>query len=178
MKKAALFLWIGSLAFSGWSQYSPVDQGSSVRFKIKNFGFSVTGSFSGLQGQVQFDPNNPSKDGFDVTLKASTINTGNNLRDNHLRENTYFDATTYPQIHFVSTRVSVSQTSGHFVVAGKLTIKKTTKDVSFPFSATPSGTGYLFSGEFNLNRRDFDVGGSSTISDSLQVMLSVLAKKN
>ncbi len=160
------------------AQYKPVDQGSAVQFKIKNFGFSVSGSFTGLDGKIDFNPNNLAASAFDVSIDANSINTDNNMRDNHLREDTYFDVKNYPRIHFVSTKVTTSNKEGILFVFGKLTIKNQTKEISFPFTATPSGSDYLFKGEFKINRRDFGVGGSSTISDNLQVSLSVLAKKN
>jgi hypothetical protein len=42
---------------------------------------------------------------------------------------------------------------------------------------TASGNDLLFKGSFKLNRRDFDIGGSSTIANQLTVSLSVFAKK-
>ena len=60
---------------------------------------------------------------------------------------------------------------------GELNIKNHTKEISFPFLAEPSGDGYLFKGVFTINRRDFDVGGSSIISDNAEISLSVYANK-
>ncbi|HTS43183.1 MAG TPA: YceI family protein [Puia sp.] len=177
MKRIILFVLIVIAGKIAQAQYKPVDKGSSVQFKIKNFGFNTGGSFSGLSGAIQFDPNNLSAAAFDVTVDANTINTDITMRDNHLREDTYFDVKNYPRIHFVSTKVSQSNKQGTFIMYGKLTIKKTTKDISFPFTATSEDDGYLFKGEFKINRRDFDVGGSNTISDNLEVLLSVLSKK-
>ncbi len=159
------------------AQYTPVDQGSSISFKIKNFGFNVSGSFSGLQGSIRFDPDNPSSGSFDVSIDANSINTGIDSRDGHLREESYFDVKKYPRIRFVSEKIEASG-KGSYTVSGKLTIKNHTKDISFPFTATAVENGLLFKGEFKINRKDFDVGGSSTISNGLDVMLSVLAKKS
>jgi polyisoprenoid-binding protein YceI len=155
----------------------PTDNESSVKFKIKNFGFNVTGSFTGLAGTIDFDPNNLAACHFDVTINAKTINTGVDMRDNHLRKSEYFDVENYPQIKFVSVRISPSNKSGTLFIFGKLTIKNTTRDISFPFKATPVENGYRFDGEFKINRRDYKVGGGSTASDNLTVMLSVVAKK-
>jgi polyisoprenoid-binding protein YceI len=176
MKKILLFALLGFAGKITHAQYKPVDKGSSIQFKIKNFGFNTGGSFSGLSGTIQFDPNNLSTAAFDVSIDANSINTDNNSRDNHLREDTYFDVKNYPRIHFVSTKVTQSKEGG-FMMYGKLTIKKKTEDISFPFTATPADGGFLFKGEFKINRRDFDVGGSSTISDNLEVVLSVLSAK-
>jgi len=159
------------------AQYKPLDNGSSVQFKIKNFGINTGGSFTGLQGNIRFDPGHPDNALFEISMNANSVNTGNDMRDNHLREQTYFDVKKYPVIRFVSTKVTPSASGGEFIISGKLTIKDHTKDISFPFTATPTGDGYLFKGTFTINRKDFEVGGTSTISNSLEVQLSVLAKK-
>src|SRR5882724_10173732 len=102
MKKLMLFTLLvitGNLALA---QYKPVDQGSALQFTIQNFGFDVTGTFSGLKGDIKFDPQNPAESTFDVTIDANTVNTDNSLRDSHLRDNSYFDVKNYPIIHFVS----------------------------------------------------------------------------
>lgn len=175
MKKIILFLLGLVIVNVVFAQLKPSDKGSSLQFTIKNFGFDVTGTFTGLKGDIKFDPQKAEESNFDVTLDANTINTDNNMRDNHLRENTYFDVKNYPNIHFVSTKVTGK--NGSYTITGKLTIKKTTKEVSFPFTASPAEDGYLFKGTFKINRKDFDVGGTSTISNSLEVALNILAKK-
>jgi polyisoprenoid-binding protein YceI len=158
-------------------EYHPADQGSSVTFKVKNMGFGVDGSFTDLQGKIVFDPKDLSKASFDVSVDAATVNTDNSMRDDHLKKDDYFDVQNYPRIRLVSTSVSPSGKNDRYTITGKLTIKATTKDISFPFTVVPKGDDYLFSGEFTINRRDFGVGGSSTISNSLTVTLAVLAKK-
>jgi len=177
MKKIFLFSFIAITGLIASAQLKPVEKDSEVKFKVKNFGFNVNGSFSGLDGAIVFDPDNLATSSFDVSIDANTIFTDNNARDNHLREDTYFDVKNYPRIRFVSTKVTTSNKSGTYFIFGKLTIKKQTKEISFPFTADSSNDGYLFKGSFKINRRDFDVGGSSTISDNVDLTLSVLAKK-
>jgi len=160
------------------AQYKPDDAGSSVQFKIRNLGFNVNGSFNGLGGNIRFNPDSLTTSNFDVSVDANSINTDNNMRDNHLRNDSYFDVKNYPRIHFLSTKITTSNKKETLFVFGKLTIKNQTKDISFPFSETPSGDGYLFSGKFKINRKDFGIGGSSTISDDLEVSLNILSKKS
>ena len=160
-------------------RYSPADSSSSVKFKIKNLGVTITGSFMGVDGNLIFDPGNPSSSSFEASIDVTSINTGIDMRDEHLRKEEYFDAKNYPRIKFVSTKVSSSNKPGAFKIVGNLTIKNVTKEISFPFTATAEGTGYLFSGEFRINRRDFKVGGNSfTMADNLIVQLSILAQKD
>jgi polyisoprenoid-binding protein YceI len=164
------------IAQSAGHQYLPADQGSTISFKIKNLGFNSEGSFSGLQGTIVFDPQNPAADSFDVSISAASVNTDNNMRDEHLRKDSYFDVEKYPRIRFVSTAVTAVDKNGHYQVKGRLTIKSTTKEITFPFFATPAGDDYIFKGSFTINRRDFDVGGGSTLSNDLTVTLTVLAR--
>ncbi|MEP6747571.1 MAG: YceI family protein [Bacteroidota bacterium] len=157
-------------------QYQPVDDKSEVKFAIKNFGIMTGGSFKGLEGNIEFDKANPDKATFDITVDAAKVNTGNDSRDSHLRKEEYFDATKYPKISFKSEKI-VSKGNG-FTASGKLTIKGTTKDISFHFTATAKDDGVLFEGSFGLNRRDYKVGGNSMVlGDNVTVTLSVFTKK-
>jgi len=175
MKKYFLFCLIFAAAKIASAQYKPVDKESSLKFTIGNFGFDVHGSFGGFQGSISFDPQNASAGSFDVTIDASTINTDNSLRDKHLKEDSYFDVANYPRIHFLSTKITGK--GGAFTMNGHLTIKGKSKDISFPFTASPADDGYLFKGSFKINRKDFGVGGTSTISNELEVVLNVHAAK-
>ena len=156
--------------------FLPVDEGSTISFKIKNFGINSEGSFKGLHGTIVFDPANVAADSFDVSIDAASVNTDNDMRDEHLRNETYFDVKKYPRIRFVSSVVTVVDRNGHYRLTGRLTIKGTTKEISFPFLAAPAGDDYIFKGGFTINRRDFDVGGASTLSNELMVSMTVLAR--
>ena len=177
MKKILLFLIIFFVSRIALAQYQPVDQGSALTFKIGNFGFDVTGTFTGFQGSIKFDPQNLDNNNFDVSIDATTVNTDNGLRDNHLKGDSYFDVKNYPRIRFVSGKILPSNKTGTYLVTGQLNIKGKTKEISFPFTATLSSDGYMFKGSFKINRKDFGVGGTSTVSNELEVSLKVHAIK-
>lgn len=176
MKNTMLLLFGLLAAEHSPAQYKVVDQGSEVKFTINNFGFGVDGRFSGMQGSIDFDPQNAATAHFDVRIDAGTVNTDNSLRDNHLRNDGYFDVKDYPRIRLVSTKV-VPKGEGSYVFTGQLTIRNVTKEISFPFTVSPASGGLDLKGSFTINRKDFGVGGSSTISNELTVMLNVLATK-
>jgi polyisoprenoid-binding protein YceI len=156
---------------------TPIQADSKVQFVIKNFGIKTRGEFKGLQGTVKFLPANLAASAFDVTVDASTVDTDNDSRDDHLRQAEYFDAAAFKTIQFTSTKIVLSSTAGRYYMYGNLTIKGVTKPVEFGFGATPKDGGYFFDGEFKINRRDFGVGESSvSLSDKLTVTLAVLAK--
>ncbi len=169
------FIFSSTLSY-GQKTLTPTDAGSKVHFVIKNFGIKTGGDFSGLKGTIKFDPNNLAVWAFDVTVDASTINTDNGSRDGHLKKAEYFDVAKHPTIHMVSSKITTGK-PGSYIFNGNLTIKGVTKPVKFNFKVNSSNGGYLFTGGFPLNRRDFDVGGDSiSMSDNLTVSLSVFAK--
>jgi polyisoprenoid-binding protein YceI len=152
----------------------PTDQGSKVSFTIRNFGLQVEGSLSGLGGEIIFDPQSPATARFDVFVKSASIRTGNRLRDDHLIKKDYLHAAAYPEIRFRSTSVKAGSSAGSYAITGMLTIKGVSKEISFPFRVEPQGTGYVFKGSFQINRRDFGVGGSSiSLGDYLTMVLQV-----
>ncbi len=156
---------------------TPTDVGSKVHFVIKNFGLKTGGDLTGLKGSIKFDPKNISVWAFDVTVDASTIDTDNSSRDGHLKKAEYFDVAKYATIHIVSTKILATDKPGNYLLNANLTIKGITKTVSFPFKVNNINNGFLFTGEFPINRRDFNVGGSSvSLSDNLKVVLSIFAK--
>jgi polyisoprenoid-binding protein YceI len=180
MKKilVTVALFYGVVTLMAQQTYTPGDAGSKVHFVIKNFGIKTGGDFTGLKGIVKFDANNLSASSFNVTVDANTVNTDNSSRDGHLRKSEYFDVAKYPVISFVSTKIVSSTVAGRFYMYGNLIIKGVTKPVEFGFGAIAKDGGYLFDGTFEINRRDFGVGGNSvSLADKLKVTLSIFAKK-
>lgn len=156
-------------------QLKPVDSKSEIKFTLKNFGLNTSGTLSGLKGTINFNSSNLSAASFNVTVDVNTINTGIDMRDSHLKKEEYFNAAKYPVISFVSA--SIRTDNNGYIVSGQLTIKGITKNISFPFTALPQNGGTLFTGSFNIDRKDFDVGGGSAVmSNNVDVELKVFAQ--
>jgi polyisoprenoid-binding protein YceI len=156
---------------------TPMDAGSKVHFVIKNFGINTGGDLTGLKGTIKYDKNKPASSSANVTVNVSTIDTDNSRRDKHLVSDDYFDAEKFPIIRIVSTKIEPTTSAGNLLFTGTLTIKDVTKKIQFPFTVNPKDGGYLFEGNFTINRRDYGVGGNSaTMSDEVEVKLSVFAK--
>lgn len=144
---------------------------SVVEFKIRNMGVrTVTGTFKGMEGNVNFSANNPSASEFEVCIKTATINTENKKRDEHLKGADYFDAEKYPTICFKSSQVS--RTSDGYLVKGKLMLHGITKYVEFPFKYTQN----VFSGSLKLNRLDYKIGGDGTFMVGSNVELTITCR--
>ncbi len=174
-----ILLFIGAINCSA-QKYTPVDPGSKVHFIIKNFGIGTGGDFNGLKGEINFDTIHPTSSFFNVSVAVKTIDTDNNLRDNDLRSKDYFDEPTFPEIKIISTRIDKTNKTqtGYYFFSGNLVIKGISKPVSFPFLAERSGDGFVFTGEFTINRLDFGVGEKSMVlANKVIVSLKVFAKK-
>lgn len=141
---------------------------AKVSFIIKNAGLNVDGEFSGLSGTINFDKENPSAGKIEANIPVKSIDTGINKRDNHLRSEDYFEVEKYPNIKFVSS--SISATKDGYNVSGNFSIKATTKSVTIPFTFENN----VFVGKFNIDRRDYGVGGNSWImGDKVKISFEI-----
>jgi polyisoprenoid-binding protein YceI len=150
---------------------------SAVTFSIKNAGLNVSGKLSGFQSELNFYPEHLASSSIVATVEANSINTGIDLRDKHLKKEEYFDVAKYPKIEMNSVSFE-KLAEGYFKGKFKLTIKKTSKEVVIPFYYTENGNTAQLKGTFTINRRDFEVGGSSwTMSDTVTISILVNASK-
>lgn len=169
-----ILLIMVSLLFSEqvWAQLTIVDSLSSIRFTVKHLGIPTSGSFSNLKGEIYFDKDQVEKAKVDVSVDVKTIRTGIELRDSHLKGDGYFDANRYPFMHFTSTKVE-RKTKDLYTITGKLTIKNHSKEVTVPFSRSDIPGGQVFKAYFNLNRKEYGIGGTSVISENVDISLAI-----
>ena len=154
----------------------PIASGS-VNFKIKNAGFWADGNFAGLQGSIAFDPQQPGAGKITATVDATTIDTGMGMRDKHLRSDDYFDVAQHPEIRMESTSIK-KRGPNRYTGTFNLTIRGVTKQVEVPFTVRQQNGQQVFSGEFTINRRNFEVGGGSLLlSDQATVSIKAVVEE-
>jgi polyisoprenoid-binding protein YceI len=173
---SSLVLFFFLSAQIAFSQMHPVSNESSIRFTIHNFGFKTHGTLAAPEGKIEFNPDDLAGSSFQVTIKSESINTDNESRDEHLREEDYFDVKNHPLIRFVSASIRSKGKKNDYEATGTLTIKNTSRTIIIPFTAEKTGGGWTFTGSFTMNRRDYGIGGSSTISNELTVDIKVVAQ--
>jgi polyisoprenoid-binding protein YceI len=168
---ALLFSAAAAIA-TGWAPTT-----ASVKFYIKNAGVTVDGSLSGLRASVNFDPNNLAASNITASVAVSTIKTGIEKRDEHLKTNDYFGASKYPRITMKSVSFTKKDAT-HFNGKFNLTIRNKTKQVNVPFTFTESGGKGKFVGSFNIDRLDYGVGESSwVLGDDVKVKIVLNSTK-
>ncbi len=150
---------------------------TQIDFKIKNFGVFVNGNFSKVTVESNFDKRNLAGSYIKAAVDINAINTNNKKRDKHLLEAEYFDELNYKQLKLVSTRIE-KKTTNSYVLTGKLTIKKITKTVVVPLIIDENDAGIVLSTSFELNRKDYGVGGSSwVLSNTVKIEVKHTIKK-
>jgi len=131
---------------------------SSATFSIVNMGLTVEGKFnSGVIGEVIFDENDLSSSSIEAHINTKSIDTGIEMRDNHLRNADYFEVDKYPKISFKSTEITKSGSG--YTATGKFTIKDVTKTIKIPFTYSNNA----FTGKFDISRVAYHVGEKSWV---------------
>ena len=134
---------------------------SSVGFEVKHMMVSkVKGTFDQFTADVEAaDLADLTTANISFELDATSINTRNEDRDNHLRSGDFFNTEEFPKITFKST--SISGAGEDFNLTGDLTIKDVTKPVTFEVEYGGKGTNpwgaevYGFDAETKINREEF-----------------------
>ncbi|MBV9880839.1 MAG: YceI family protein [Gemmatirosa sp.] len=158
---------------------------SELSFRIRHLLGRVSGSFGEWGGTIAIDSAAPANSRVDVAIKTATIDTKNQMRDNHLRSADFFAADSFPAITFKSTKVTVQGQS--LRVAGDLTIRGRTKPVVLvgeyagAFRDAQGTPRTAFTASTTINRNDFGVAWNKAVEsgamlgDDVTIEISVEA---
>lgn len=138
---------------------------STVFFRIKWLGISnYYGRFNKFSGKITTVEGGVGSCEF--TVDASSVDTANEQRDNHLRSPDFFDVKQFPEIQFKSDKVA-DLGGGKHKAEGSLTMHGVTKPVTIEFMKTGSGKGFRgemrlgYEGRFTIQRSDFGIAGAT-----------------
>ncbi|HVW13746.1 MAG TPA: YceI family protein [Mucilaginibacter sp.] len=164
---------------------------SEVQFKVKHLVIStVTGSFKNFEGTVETEGDDFTDAKINFSLDVSSINTNQEMRDNHLKSADFFDAEKYPHIKFESTSI-IKEDDDQYKLTGNLTIKNVTKPVMLKvehggvandfYGNTKAG----FEIEGKINRKEFGLtwdgvteAGSVVVGEDIKLTANIqLAKQ-
>jgi len=102
---------------------------SSLQFSVRHLVIAkVRGSFARWSGTIDVPNGDFSKATVNVTIDASSIDTGVADRDGHLKSPDFFDVAQHPELRFVGKRV-LSRSEAEIDVVGELTLKGITREV-------------------------------------------------
>jgi polyisoprenoid-binding protein YceI len=91
---------------------------------------------------------------------------------------TWFNVAKFPTATFASTAIK-AKGGGKFDVAGKLSIKGTTKDIVVPIAVTQAGPATTATGAFTIKRNDYKIGegewtDTSMLADEVLVKFKIV----
>ena len=166
---------------------------NNVQFKLDAPLESITGTATGISGSISFDAANPAATRGRIVLAAASLRVGNPMMGDHLLSDQWLDVAKYPEITFeAASLANVRQERGQTLadVAGKLTLKGITRDVTVPvaFTHLPDKLGarvgdpkvkgdlLVLRTTFQINRSDFGIkAGEMTdkVAETIQLSLSI-----
>jgi polyisoprenoid-binding protein YceI len=160
-----------------------------VEFSAKHLMITtVKGRITDVEGTIVMDEKNPRNSSVEATLKAVSIDTRTEQRDQHLRSADFLNAELFPEIKFRSTKVEGDKDS--FKLTGDLTIRDVTRpitlDIRFEGQQTDpwGGERIGFSGSGKIDRRDFGLTwnqaletGGVVVGNDVKITLEVEAVK-
>ena len=164
---------------------------SEVSFVVRHMMVSkVRGRFDKFEGTITTAAD-PLQSAVTATVDLSSVNTGNETRDNHIRSEDFFHTEKHPVMTFRST--GVRSDGENYLLDGDLTLRDVTRPVTFrlelngfgpdPFGGTRAG----FSATTEINRNDWNVSyngpipGASNgmvLSDKVTINLEIEAVLN
>jgi polyisoprenoid-binding protein YceI len=183
----SLSLLLPALAAADPVTYKVDADHSGVGFSIRHFVSNVSGRFRDFDGVVKYDKANPAASSVEFTVKAASIDTANNDRDEHLRSKDFFDVQKFPTLTFTSTKV-VAKDANNLEVTGNLTMHGVTKPVTIPVSLlgtvkTPKGEKAGFETNFKLDRKEYGINWNNVLDsgpvlgDDVKVNIEIEANR-
>ena len=162
---------------------------SKVGFAVKHMGIAtVRGEFTEFEGTLEIAEDLSSAKAYG-TVKATSVDTNEPQRDDHLRSPDFFDVAQYPELRFESTSVEALDDE-EFRITGKLTIHGVTNDVVLhaDFQGTdidPWGnervglevTGQLSRGDYGMKFNQALGSGNMLVADKIKLALDISAVK-
>ncbi|MFI5799834.1 YceI family protein [Streptomyces sp. NPDC051677] len=161
---------------------------STVAAVAQHLGISsVRGRFTDFTASVEIAPDDVAKSRVEAVIRASSIDTGNAMRDTHLRSADFLDVETYPELTYRSTGLTPAGPD-RWTVHGELTMRGVSRpvDLDLAYLGTGSdpwgGTRAAFRTTAELRREDFAMdynqvvqAGIAAIGTTLKVELDVQA---
>ncbi len=142
---------------------------SEINFRVKHLMITnVKGDFKTFDISVTTDGDDFTNADITVNIDPSSINTGNNDRDNHLRSADFFDVENFKTMTFKSKKMEKTD-DDEFKLTGDLTIKGISKEVKLnvefgglvtdPWGQKKAG----FSLEGKINRKEWGLNWNAAL---------------
>ncbi len=158
---------------------------SQILFHYNHLGYSTTwGMFSGFEGEIMFDQEDPAASSVSVSMPVMSILTGWEGRFDHFMSKDFFEATEAELVSFSSTGIEVTG-DNTALITGDLTLNGVTKSVVLDAKLNQVGDHPMagkpwagFDATTTLVRSEYELGQFAPfVGDEVEVKISVEATK-
>ena len=158
---------------------------SMIIFRAKHNGVSYNyGRFNEFTGEIMINAIAVPESMVEFEVKAASVDTGNEKRDQHLRSSDFFSAKQFPLITFKSTKVSAKEGEEDTLeVTGDLELHGVKKSITVDVEVTGRAKGKEgesligFESTFTIKRSEFGMTyGMGPVSDDIRLTVSIEAK--
>lgn len=130
---------------------------SKVAFQYEQMGVKLDGQFKAFSADLSFDPAKPESAKASLDVDLASVDTGSPDADTEVVTKPWFNVPAFPKARFVAS--SIKPAGGdNYQITGKLSIKGTDKEVSFPATFKANGEQGVFKGSLPIKRGDFAIG--------------------
>jgi polyisoprenoid-binding protein YceI len=152
---------------------------SSLAFVYKQMNVPVDGQFKSFRAKLAFDPAKPAAAKAEFEIDLASIDAGSKDANDEVAGKAWFDTKAFPVARFVATSVKPLG-NNRFEVAGKMSIKGKTQDLSTPVTVTQQGSSATFDGSLVLKRADYGIGDGvwadfGTVANEIQIKFRLVA---
>jgi polyisoprenoid-binding protein YceI len=151
---------------------------SAVSATFKQLNVPVEAKFKKFSAQIDFDSAKPENAKATVDIDVPSFDLGDPEYNKEVQKKEWFNGAQFPKASFVSSSIKPGA-AGKLDVAGKLTIKGKTADVSFPLTVKKEGGNQVFEGALPIKRLAFNIGegewkDTSMVADEVVIKFRVV----
>jgi polyisoprenoid-binding protein YceI len=137
-------------------------EASEITFRATSRLMNADGRFARFSGDVMVDPAVLAGARVSLTIDSASLDTGIEMRDNHLRSSDFFDVERFPTVAFQSVRVEAA--GRRATVVGRLTLHGVTREIAVPIDVQITSAALVASGEFIVNRGEYAMNYNSFLN--------------
>ena len=146
---------------------------SALSFVSKQMNVPVEGQFKSFRSKIAFDPAKPAAAKAEFEIDLASIDAGSKDANDEVATKAWFDTKAFPLAKFVATSVKPLG-NNRFEVAGKMSIKGRTLDLTTPVTLRQEGNNATFEGALVIKRADYAIGEGmwadfGTVANEVQI---------
>jgi polyisoprenoid-binding protein YceI len=160
-----------------FKQFQPAK--SSLSFVSKQMNVPVEGQFKSFRSTIVFDPAKPAAAKAELEIDMTSIDAGSKDANDEVAGRVWFNSKAFPTAKFVAVSVKPLG-NNRYEVAGKMTIKGKTLDLTTPVTVRQDGNAATFEGSLVIKRADYGIGEGiwadfGTVANEVQIKFRLVA---